>query len=112
MQVLARWPGRWWTSAPHDTERLRHIAWLAHRTLPYTLSLAGEQQAAVRCELTAPDGSDVWRYGPPDADSAITGTASDFCRVAARRLDPAQSALRASGPHGATAVRLLRTYAE
>jgi uncharacterized protein (TIGR03084 family) len=95
-----------------DTERLRHIAWLAHRTLPYALSLAGEQQAAVRCELTAPDGSDVWRYGPPDADSAITGTAGDFCRVAARRLDPAQSALRTSGPHGATAVRLLRTYAE
>ena len=25
-----------------DTGRLRHIAWLAHRTLPYALSLAGE----------------------------------------------------------------------
>ena len=24
-----------------DTSRLRHIAWLAHRTLPYALSLAG-----------------------------------------------------------------------
>ena len=39
-----------------DTGRLRHIAWLAHRTLPYALSLAGEPAAAVRCELTAPDG--------------------------------------------------------
>ena len=56
-----------------DTERLRHIAWLAHRTLPYALSLAGEPPAAVRCELTAPNGSDVWRFGPPDAESAITG---------------------------------------
>ena len=43
-----------------DTGRLRHIAWLAHRTLPYALSLAGEPAAAVRCELTAPDGT---RYG-------------------------------------------------
>ena len=36
-----------------DTDRLRHIAWLAHRTLPYALSLAGEPTATVRCELTA-----------------------------------------------------------
>jgi uncharacterized protein (TIGR03084 family) len=99
-----------------DTERLRHIAWLAHRTLPYALSLAGQPPVAVRCELTVPDGADAdrpatWRFGPPDAESVITGTAGDFCRVAAQRLDPAQSGLRASGPHGATAVRVLRTYA-
>ena len=40
-----------------DTERLRHVAWLAHRTLPYALSLAGQPPVAVRCELTAPDGA-------------------------------------------------------
>ena len=102
-----------------DTERLRHVAWLAHRTLPYALSLAGLPPVAVYCELTAPDGaspdnSSTWRFGPPDAESAITGAAGDFCRVAAQRLDPndpAQSGLRASGPHGATALRVLRTYA-
>ena len=94
-----------------DTGRLRHVAWLAHRTLPYALSLAGQPPVAVRCELTAPDGSGTWRFGPPDAGSAITGTAGDFCRVAAQRLDPAASGLRASGPHGATALRVLRTYA-
>jgi uncharacterized protein (TIGR03084 family) len=109
-----------------DTERLRHIAWLAHRTLPYALSLAGQPPVAVRCELTGPDGTgpdgpspdgpaldgaDTWRFGPADAESAITGTAGEFCRVAAQRLDPAKSGLRASGPHGATALRVLRTYA-
>ena len=44
----------------------------------------------------------------------ITGGKVNFCRVAAQRLDPnepAQSGLRASGPHGATALRVLRTYA-
>ena len=95
-----------------DTERLRHVAWLAHRTLPYSMTLAGEQPAQVWCELTAPDGASVWQFGPPDAESAIAGPAGDFCRVAARRLSPASSRLRATGPQGETALRLLRTYAE
>jgi uncharacterized protein (TIGR03084 family) len=95
-----------------DTDRLRHVAWLAHRTLPYAMTLAGEQPAEVRCELTAPDGASAWEFGPPEAGSAITGTAGDFCRVAARRLAPADCGLTATGPHGATALRLMRTYAE
>ena len=94
-----------------DTERLRHIAWLAHRTLPYALSRAGEAPAAVRCSLTAPDEATTWTFGPDDADSQITGSAGAFCRVAAQRLDPADSGLRAAGPHGAAALRVVRTYA-
>jgi uncharacterized protein (TIGR03084 family) len=94
-----------------DTERLRHVAWLAHRTLPYALGVAGQPPAAVRVEVTAPDGSGTWTFGPPDAESSITGAAGEFCRVAVRRLDPARTGLRASGPHGAAALRLVRTYA-
>jgi uncharacterized protein (TIGR03084 family) len=95
-----------------DTGRLRHIAWLAHRTLPYALALAGEQPAAVRCELTDPGGAETWRYGPADAESSITGAAGEFCRVAVRRLAPDDTRLTATGPHGALALRVLRTYAE
>jgi uncharacterized protein (TIGR03084 family) len=96
-----------------DTDRLRHIAWLAHRTLPYALAMAGQPpSAAVRCELTDPDGSSLWRYGPAEAESAITGPAGEFCRVAVRRLAPADARLTATGPHGALALRVLRTYAE
>jgi uncharacterized protein (TIGR03084 family) len=94
-----------------DTGRLRHIAWLAHRTLPYAFSLAGEPPSPVRCSLTAPDGVTTWTLGPGDAESEISGPAGAFCRVAARRLDPAKSGLTVSGPHGATALRLVRTYA-
>jgi len=94
-----------------DTERLRHVAWLAHRTLPYAMTRAGEQPAAVWCELTAPDGRSVWEFGPREADSAIAGAAGEFCRVAAQRLAPPDSGLTTSGPHGATALRLIRTYA-
>jgi hypothetical protein len=54
----------------------------------------------------------VWRYGPAEAESAITGPAGEFCRVAVRRLAPTDTRLTATGPHGATALRVLRTYAE
>jgi uncharacterized protein (TIGR03084 family) len=94
-----------------DTSRLWHIAWLAHRTLPYALSRAGETPAVVRCSLTAPDGVATWTFGPDDAESDISGSAGAFCRVAAQRLDPAASGLQATGPHGATALRVVRTYA-
>jgi uncharacterized protein (TIGR03084 family) len=94
-----------------DTGRLRHIAWLAHRTLPYAFALTGQGAQEVRCDLTAPDGVTVWEFGPGTAGSAISGPAGAFCRVAAQRLPPEESGLRATGPHGQAALRLLRTYA-
>ena len=94
-----------------DNERLRHIAWLAHRTLPYAMALAGLAAGPVSCELTTPDGAGVWRFGPPDTASVISGPAGDFCRVAARRLEPARSSLRASDETAQSAIPLLRTDA-
>jgi uncharacterized protein (TIGR03084 family) len=94
-----------------DTDRLRHIAWLAHGTLPYAFRLAGQEPHDVFCELTAPDGTTMWRYGPPDADSTITGPAGAFCRVGAQRLPPDASGLVAAGRHGDAALRVLRNYA-
>jgi uncharacterized protein (TIGR03084 family) len=93
-----------------DTDRLRHVAWLAHATLPYAFAVAGEPVHPVFCDLTAPDGS-AWRFGPPDAGSTISGDAGAFCRVAARRLAPEASGLTTSGPHAAAALRVVRTYA-
>jgi uncharacterized protein (TIGR03084 family) len=93
-----------------DTDRLRHVAWLAHSALPYAFALAGQQPPTVFCELTGPTG-EIWRFGPADADSTITGSAGAFCRVGARRLAPDQSGLRTNGPHGAAALRALRNYA-
>ena len=94
-----------------DTDRLRNVAWLAHRTLPYALARSGGQPYDVFCELTAPDGTTVWQLGPQAADSSITGPAGAFCRVAAQRLAPEDSGLTVQGPHGAAALRVLRTYA-
>jgi uncharacterized protein (TIGR03084 family) len=93
---------------PPDTDRLRHIAWLAHRTLPYAFTLAGMWPHPVYCRLVAPDGT-IWRYGPRSAPSRISGPAGAFCRVAARRLPARKSGLLASGPYGPAALELLRT---
>jgi uncharacterized protein (TIGR03084 family) len=93
-----------------DTDRLRHIAWLGHRTLPYAFAVDGQGAHDVFCELTGPDGS-TWRYGPEDADSTIRGPAGEFCRVGARRLRPDQTSLVAEGPHAPSALRVLRNYA-
>ena len=94
-----------------DTDRLRQIAWLAHRSLVYAFAISGQEAQPVYCELTAPGGVEVWSFGPADAQSRITGSAGAFCRVAAQRLGPAESGLTADGPAGAAALRVLRTYA-
>jgi uncharacterized protein (TIGR03084 family) len=93
-----------------DTARLRHVAWLGHATLPYAFRLAGLPATPIRCDLVAPDGS-AWRLGDPDAESVISGPAGDFCRVGAQRLPVAEADLKATGPHAATALGLLRNYA-
>jgi uncharacterized protein (TIGR03084 family) len=93
-----------------DTDRLRHIAWLGHSTLPYAFSLEGEEAHPVYCRLTGPDG-DMWTFGSDDAESSIVGLAGSFCRVGAHRVAPEDAALIASGPYGPTALRILRNYA-
>jgi uncharacterized protein (TIGR03084 family) len=93
-----------------DTARLRHVAWLAVRTLPYAFEVAGLSGRPVQCELAGPDGQ-RWEFGPVDAESRISGAAGAFCRVAARRLPAEASGLTATGPDAAAALRVVRTYA-
>jgi uncharacterized protein (TIGR03084 family) len=93
-----------------DTDRLRHIAWLGHASLPYAFGVDGIEPQIVSCELTGPSGA-VWRFGPADAPWTITGAAGAFCRVGARRLTPAESGLRTNGAGADAALRVLRNYA-
>ena len=106
------------------SERLRPIARLAWRTLPYAFSRAGLTLAGpVAVSLTGPDGT-AWDFTPDGpAATTVTGPALDFCRVAARRIDPSDTALtatgadaaatdlQAQGPDAAEVLRLVRTFA-
>jgi uncharacterized protein (TIGR03084 family) len=93
-----------------DTDRLRHIAWLGHSTLPYAFGLEGIEPQPVFVELTSPSGS-TWTFGDPAAPTRIRGTAGEFCRIGARRLAPDQTSVVATGPYAAQTLRLLRNYA-
>jgi uncharacterized protein (TIGR03084 family) len=94
------------------TDRLRHIARLAWRTLPYAFARAGRTlQGAVAVTLTGPDGS-TWEFTPDEpAPTRLEGPAEDFCLVAGRRREPSQTALLATGPDAAAVLELVRTYA-
>jgi uncharacterized protein (TIGR03084 family) len=94
-----------------DTNRLRHVAWLGHRTLPYAFTITGQEPHAVYCELDAPEGGEAWTFGPADAPSSIRGDGGAFCRVGAQRLAPIDSGLITAGPHAEAALAVLRNYA-
>lgn len=94
------------------TDRLRYIARLAWRTLPYAFTRAGRRLAGpVAFELRGPAGH-PWEFRPEtDPATTIRGGAVDLCLVAARRVDPADTSLTGEGPDAAAVLELVRTYA-
>jgi uncharacterized protein (TIGR03084 family) len=94
-----------------DTARLRHVAWLGWRTLPYAFERAGESYPQpIRVELVGP-GYARWVFGPEDADQVVRGSASDWCRVAVRRMKAADAEnLTATGDVAEAALRVARAF--
>ncbi len=94
------------------TPRLRHIARLAWRTLPYAFGQAGDTMAGpVAFDLVGPDGA-RWAFGVDDSPiTTVSGDAAELCLIAARRLDPADSSLSRVGPDAHRVLELVRTYA-
>jgi uncharacterized protein (TIGR03084 family) len=93
-------------------ERLRHIARLAWRTLPYAFTRAGRAlHGPVAFELEGPSGSE-WTFRPDDVSvTTIRGDGVELCQVAARRIDPGATGLEGDGPDAASVLELVRTYA-
>ena len=100
--------GREQQAGPH----LKPIARLAWRTLPYAFARANRTLSGpVALTLTAPDGT-TWEFKPDEpAATTVTGPALDFCLVAARRLEPSNTALTATGPDATAVLELVRTFA-
>jgi uncharacterized protein (TIGR03084 family) len=93
------------------TDRLWHVARLAWRTIPYAFERAGQPvPGPVDVDLVAPSGA-AWTFGDGAAPTTIRGPGLDLCRVASRRVDPADTALVAEGPDGAAVLALIRTWA-
>jgi uncharacterized protein (TIGR03084 family) len=94
-----------------DTDRIRHVAHLGLRALPYAFSLEGlDAPGPVRLELTSPSG-ESWTLGPENAPTVIRGSASDWCRVVARRdRDGSAGRLRGEGPDADNAIEHGRAF--
>ena len=94
------------------TDRLRLIARLAWRTLPYAFASAGRTMAGpVAFRLVSP-AWEAWDFLPDNpAVTTIRGSAAELCAVAARRLDPGSTSLLGEGPDAADVLALVRTYA-
>ena len=92
--------------------RLRHVARLAWRTLPYAFAQAGRELAGpVAFHLRGPDGA-TWDFVPDDEPlTVVEGDGVELCLVAARRTPGAAAGLRATGPDAAAVLDLVRTYA-
>jgi uncharacterized protein (TIGR03084 family) len=94
------------------TDRLRHIARLAWRTIPYAFERSGrELHGPVAFELRGPTG-DEWSFIPDtDPVTVVRGDGVELCMVAGRRVDPAATGLRGEGPDVDAVLELVRTYA-
>ena len=94
------------------TGRLRHIARLAWRTLPYAFERADlKMHGPVALDLTGPSGEN-WRFDPDSpALTTIRGSAAEFCEVAARRVEAGATDLVGTGPDSEAVLRVVRTYA-
>lgn len=94
------------------SSRLKYIARLAWRTLPYAFQRAGrEMQGTVAFELEGPNGK-PWVFAPETpADTVLRGLAVDLCEVAAQRAAAPGTSLVAEGPDAAGVLELVRTFA-
>jgi uncharacterized protein (TIGR03084 family) len=94
------------------TDRLKLVARLAWRTLPYALASSGRTlQGPVAFRLLSPDGA-AWDFIPDEPPlTTISGPAADLCDVAARRITPEATDLTAEGPDAEAVLALVRTYA-
>ena len=98
---------------PVDTNRLRRVAGLGLRALPYAFGISGVQPPGdvrnIALDLRAPDGTPWW-FGPARSVDVISGAAGDWCRVVTRRSRAGNTSLRARTPLGVVALEVARAY--
>jgi uncharacterized protein (TIGR03084 family) len=94
------------------TSRLRHVAHLGVRSLPYSYAVNGLPQpdAPIRVELAAPDGGQ-WTWGPPDAADQVSGAALDFCLVVTQRRHRTDTGLVITGPTAGQWIAIAQAFA-
>src|SRR5690606_35078674 len=92
-----------------DTPRIRHVCWLGWKTLPYAFKAAGLDYSPIRVEVIGP-GYAKWVYGPEETDNLIKGSASDWARLAVRRVKTKDTRLKVTGEVAQQAVEVCQAF--
>ncbi len=94
------------------TARLRHVAHIGIRALPYSYLVNGlpVPDQPIRIELTAPDGAE-WSWGPADAADRVIGPALDFCLAVTQRRHRADTGLVITGPVASEWMAIAQAFA-
>jgi uncharacterized protein (TIGR03084 family) len=94
------------------TARLRHVAYIGVRALPYSFRVNGlaVPDQPIRVELTGPDG-ESWNWGPVDAVDRVTGTAMDFCLVLTQRRHRDDTDLAVTGDTAQAWIAIAQAFA-
>jgi uncharacterized protein (TIGR03084 family) len=94
------------------TDRLRHIAHLGIRSMPYSFSVNQRPPPTepIRIELTAPSGAE-WSWGPPRAVDRVRGAALEFCLVVTQRRHPLDSGLDVVGATAQQWISIAQAFA-
>jgi len=94
------------------TARLRHVAFLGVRALPWSFTVHGLDvpAAEVRVELRSPD-RDLWVWGDEEADDVVRGSALDFCLVVTQRRHPDDVRLDVQGPVAKRWIGIAQAFA-
>jgi uncharacterized protein (TIGR03084 family) len=94
------------------TGRLRHIAHIGVRALPFSFAANGLDvpPEPVRIELTAP-GEQLWTWGPGHAANRVSGPALDFCLLVTQRRHRDDTEIRADGPVAAEWLTIAQAFA-
>lgn len=96
---------------PNPSPRLRSIALLIYRAMPYAFGVAKVEQPPGTLRVELDFAGDRWSLGPDDADNRITGDALEYCRVGVQRLPvTAATTLKADGPLAEAALRHARAF--
>jgi len=100
-------------STREPTARLRNVAHLAVRTRDFAHLLHDRTppDEEFRVELKAPDGAEVWTWGPEDAAQRVTGSALDFCLLAVQRRHRDDTDVRAVGPDAEAWLDIVQAFA-
>ena len=94
------------------TARLRHVAHIGIRALPYSYLVNGlpVPTEPIRVELTAPDGQ-TWTWGPAEAADRVTGPALDFCLAVTQRRHRSDTSLVVTGPVASQWMTIAQAFA-